>query len=152
MPSSSFVISHILEFIEFPMLVEVQLSKSSGDACTEPQADERAAMDRRSFLASGVVASAAALATQPAAAAEGITWDREADVVVLGAGGLTAAVAAREKGASVIIVEQNFDIGGRAMMSSGGLYIGGGNRMQGLVAPGTADRPLQRSRIGSHLC
>jgi urocanate reductase len=114
------------------MLVEVQLSKSSGDARTEPQADERAAMDRRSFLASGAVASAAALATQPAAAAEGITWDREADVVVLGAGagGLTAAVAAREKGASVIIVEQNFDIGGRAMMSSGGLYIGGGNRMQ----------------------
>jgi succinate dehydrogenase/fumarate reductase flavoprotein subunit len=37
---------------------------------------------------------------------------------------------AREKGASVIIVEKNFDIGGRAMMSYGGLYIGGGNRLQ----------------------
>ena len=66
--------------------------------------------------------------TQPSA----IAWDREADVVVIGggAGGLVAAIAAREKGASVIIVEKNFDIGGRAMMSFGGLYIGGGNRLQ----------------------
>jgi hypothetical protein len=30
----------------------------------------------------------------------------------------------------VLIVEKNFDIGGRAMMSYGGLYIGGGNRLQ----------------------
>jgi succinate dehydrogenase/fumarate reductase flavoprotein subunit len=30
----------------------------------------------------------------------------------------------------VLIVEKNFDIGGRAMMSFGGLYIGGGNRLQ----------------------
>jgi hypothetical protein len=28
------------------------------------------------------------------------------------------------------MVEMNFDIGGRAMMSFGGLYIGGGNRLQ----------------------
>jgi succinate dehydrogenase/fumarate reductase flavoprotein subunit len=56
-----------------------------------------------------------------------------------GAGGLTAAIAAREKGASVLIVEKNFDIGGRAMMSSGGLYIGGGNRLQ--KAKGVGDMP-----------
>jgi succinate dehydrogenase/fumarate reductase flavoprotein subunit len=63
------------------------------------------------------------------------------DVVVIGAGagGLVAAIAAREKGASVLIVEKNFDIGGRAMMSYGGLYIGGGNRLQ--KAKGVADSP-----------
>src|SRR5258707_497197 len=90
-----------------------------------------AAMDRRSFLASG--AAVVAIAEAPSAqAAEAIAWDREVDVVVIGAGagGLVAAIGAREKGASVLIVEKNFDIGGRAMMSFGGLYIGGGNRMQ----------------------
>src|SRR5882724_13080418 len=90
-----------------------------------------AAIDRRSFLASG--AAVVAIAEAPAAqAAEAIAWDREVDVVVIGAGagGLVAAIAAREKGASVLIVEKNFDIGGRAMMSYGGLYIGGGNRLQ----------------------
>src|SRR5260370_41024978 len=83
-----------------------------------------AAIDRRSFLASG--AAVVAIAEAPAAqAAEAIAWDREVDVVVIGAGagGLVAAIAAREKGASVLIVEKNFDIGGRAMMSFGGLYI-----------------------------
>ena len=74
--------------------------------------------------------------------------------------GWSSAIAAREKGASVLIVEKNFDIGGRAMMSFGGLYIGGGNRLQkaigmagharqgvrGLVAPREADGPLQRPR------
>src|SRR5262245_10711079 len=73
------------------------------------------------------------MAVAPApASAQGINWDREADVVVLGAGagGLVASIAAREKGASVIAVEMNFDIGGRCMMSFGGLYIGGGNRLQ----------------------
>jgi FAD binding domain len=92
-----------------------------------------AAIDRRSFLASGAAVGAVAIAEAPAAqAAEAIAWDREVDVVVIGAGagGLVAAIAAREKGASVLIVEKNFDIGGRAMMSFGGLYIGGGNRMQ----------------------
>jgi hypothetical protein len=101
-----------------------------------------AAIDRRSFLASG--AAVVAIAEAPAAqAAEAIAWDREVDVVVIGAGagGLVAAIAAREKGASVLIVEKNFDIGGRAMMSFGGLYIGGGNRLQkGKGVEDSADR------------
>src|SRR5205085_211648 len=88
-----------------------------------------------------------AMATQQAQAADAIVRDREADVVVIGggAGGLVAGIAAREKGASVIIVEKNFDIGGRAMMSYGGLYIGGGNRLQRAIAqgrtPGRDDTP-----------
>ena len=74
-------------------------------------------------------------------AADALSWDREVDVVVIGggAGGLVAAIAARERGASVLIVEKNFDIGGRAMMSFGGLYLGGGNRMQ--QALGLDDSP-----------
>jgi succinate dehydrogenase/fumarate reductase flavoprotein subunit len=99
-------------------------------------------IDRRGFLTTGAAASAAALTAAPnARAADAINWDREVDVLVIGAGagGLVAAIAAREKGASVLIVEKNFDIGGRAMMSFGGLYIGGGNRIQKAI--GMQDSP-----------
>ena len=119
-------------------------SEPSPDKTVHVSAD--APLDRRKFLASGAAALGAALA-QPAQAAGAISWDREADVVVIGAGagGLVAAIAAREKGASVIIVEKNFDIGGRAMMSFGGLYIGGGNRLQKALGngdpPGKDDTP-----------
>src|SRR5205807_8604399 len=109
---------------------------------TEGEDRSNAAIARRGFLTSGVAAGAAAMvAAQPAAAAESLAWDHEVDVVVIGAGagGLVAALAAREKGASVLIVEKNFDIGGRAMMSFGGLYIGGGNAMQ--MAKGVEDTP-----------
>jgi urocanate reductase len=120
------------------------MSKSPTETGPAKDVDERpsAAIDRRSFLASGAAVGAAAIAEVPAAqAAEAITWDREVDVIVIGAGagGLVAAIAAREKGASVLIVEKNFDIGGRAMMSFGGLYIGGGNRMQKEI--GVQDTP-----------
>ena len=100
-------------------------------------------LNRRRFLTSGAAAGAVVASAAPAQAqtAGEIRWDREADVVVIGAGagGLPAAIAAREKGASVIIVEMNFDIGGRCMMSFGGLYIGGGNRMQKAI--GMNDTP-----------
>src|SRR6202521_1502642 len=120
------------------------MSKSPRDAGPEQDNEARAPIDRRSFLTSGAavgVAATAAMRLQPAQAADGINWDREVDVVVIGAGagGLPAAIAAREKGASVLIVEQNFDVGGRAMMSYGGLYIGGGNRMQKAI--GVEDSP-----------
>jgi predicted oxidoreductase len=123
---------------------EAELTKSPREAAPEKNADERAnaALDRRSFLTTGAAVGAVAAMPVPAAqAADAIDWDREVDVVVIGAGagGLVAAIAAREKGASVLIVEKNFDIGGRAMMSSGGLYIGGGNRLQ--KAKGVKDTP-----------
>jgi FAD binding domain len=120
-----------------------QVWKSPEESTPEQDTGDHAAaaMNRRRFLTSGAaVTAAAALPVRPAEAEE-IRWDREADVVVIGAGagGLTAAIAAREKGASVIGVEANFDIGGRAMMSFGGLYIGGGNRLQ--KAKGIEDSP-----------
>jgi succinate dehydrogenase/fumarate reductase flavoprotein subunit/uncharacterized protein with FMN-binding domain len=54
-------------------------------------------------------------------------WDYEADVVVVGAGGsgLPAGLKALEDGASVIMVEANYDCGGHAAVSEGQLHSGG---------------------------
>ena len=59
-------------------------------------------------------------------------WDREADIVVIGAGatGLPAAIVAREAGASVILVEAEQDIGGHAITSGGNVPLGGGTSVQ----------------------
>src|SRR5215813_1181184 len=59
-------------------------------------------------------------------------WDLAADVVVIGAGatGLPAAIAARDTGASVIVVEANYDIGGHAILSGGNVPLGGGTSAQ----------------------
>ncbi len=57
-----------------------------------------------------------------------MTWDREADVVVLGSGGaaLTAAIAAHDHGAKeVVILERSGMVGGTTAMSGGMLWIPG---------------------------
>jgi len=96
-------------------------------------------VSRRSFLktsvakgAAGVAAAAVGLHPKEAEAANSITWHRSADVVVVGAGvsGLACACAARDTGASVIVVEENFDIGGRGIMSGGSIQLGGGHSLQ----------------------
>ena len=58
--------------------------------------------------------------------ADAIQWNYEADIVVIGAGctGLPAAIRARDLGASVIVVDQNFDLGGK-MLHSGGTGFSG---------------------------
>lgn len=65
-------------------------------------------------------------ANQPAS--EDIVWDYEADVVVVGAGasGLAAALKALDDGASVLLVEANFDVGGHVAVSEGQFHSGGG--------------------------
>jgi len=75
--------------------------------------------NRRSFLTKGAAAGTGAVALAGAATeagAQGINWDQTADVVIIGAGvsGLPAAITARELGASVIIVEENYDIAAAA--------------------------------------
>jgi succinate dehydrogenase/fumarate reductase flavoprotein subunit len=59
-------------------------------------------------------------------------WDLEADVIVIGSGaaGLPAAIKAVEGGASVIVVERNYDIGGHAILSGGHMALGGGTSAQ----------------------
>jgi succinate dehydrogenase/fumarate reductase flavoprotein subunit len=60
------------------------------------------------------------------------SWDLEADVVIIGAGatGLPAAIAAIDAGASVLVVEANYDIGGHAILSGGNVPLGGGTSAQ----------------------
>jgi len=99
-------------------------------------------LSRRQFLNRSAVAGTAAvvarLVSRPAAAAEEapsnapIKWDREADVIVIGAGamGLPSAIRAREAGAEVILVEAAPDIGGHAITSSGNVPLGGGTSAQ----------------------
>ncbi len=59
-------------------------------------------------------------------------WDLEADVIVIGSGaaGLPAAIRAVEGGASVIVVEANYDVGGHAILSGGHMALGGGTSAQ----------------------
>jgi succinate dehydrogenase/fumarate reductase flavoprotein subunit len=60
------------------------------------------------------------------------SWDLEADVVIIGSGaaGLPAAIKAADGGASVIVVETNYDIGGHAIISGGNTPLGGGTSAQ----------------------
>jgi len=59
-------------------------------------------------------------------------WDLKADVLVIGSGaaGLPAAIKAVEGGASVIVVEANYDVGGHAILSGGHMALGGGTSAQ----------------------
>ncbi|MGH8056806.1 MAG: FAD-dependent oxidoreductase, partial [Candidatus Entotheonellia bacterium] len=74
----------------------------------------------------GPGALGAGIGTMPA------SWDLEADVVVIGAGatGLPAAIKASGEGASVIVVEANYDVGGHAIVSGGNTPLGGGTSAQ----------------------
>src|SRR5918995_1957526 len=60
------------------------------------------------------------------------SWDLEADVVIIGAGatGLPAAIKAADEGASVIVVDANYDVGGHAILSGGNVPLGGGTSAQ----------------------
>jgi succinate dehydrogenase/fumarate reductase flavoprotein subunit len=70
-----------------------------------------------------------------------VEWNREADIVVIGAGaaGIPAAIVAREAGSSVILVEAEADVGGHAITSGGNVPLGGGTTAQQKY--GIADTP-----------
>jgi succinate dehydrogenase/fumarate reductase flavoprotein subunit len=120
---------------------------------------EKTGISRREFLklaGTGVAVVASAALVQPVAA-EGLSnepaqpkpapanlpakWDLEADVVVLGAGavGLVAAARAAKAGASVVVLDANYDIGGHAIISGGNVPLGGGTSFQKKY--GIADDP-----------
>src|SRR5579871_88075 len=81
-------------------------------------------LPRRNFIQKaaaglGVAALGGIAANEPAAAAKlDRHWDLSADVVVVGAG------------AAVIVVEQNYDIGGHGIESGGNIALGGGTSLQ----------------------
>src|SRR5438046_8072701 len=66
------------------------------------------------------------------AATNAQSWDLETDVVIVGSGaaGLPAAIKTADAGASVIVVETNYDIGGHAIISGGNVPLGGGTSAQ----------------------
>ena len=87
---------------------------------------------RRRFIKEGAAIGVGATAFAGVTAEAQIRWDRTADVVVVGAGasGLPAAITARDRGASVIVIDANHDIGGHAMLSGGRVPLGGGTSLQ----------------------
>jgi succinate dehydrogenase/fumarate reductase flavoprotein subunit len=118
-------------------LQKAKRKSQSGDACMKRDPENKTELSRRSFVkttAAGV--GAAALAglggKQAAMAVRPPRWDQQADVVVVGAGasGLPAAIEATEHGASVILIDANFDVGGHAILSGGNVALGGGTSRQ----------------------
>ena len=95
-------------------------------------------ISRRDFIrnatAAGIsIGAVGEFSNSQSSAAQGrVKWDRVADVVVVGAGaaGLPAAIAARDQGASVIVIDSNYDIGGHGILSGGNIPIGGGTSLQ----------------------
>ena len=106
---------------------------------TRPQGEDTEALSRREFFKSGAAAGVSATvlagggtALAQTSAVNSIKWDYEADVVVLGAGatGLIAAIRAKDLGASVLVIDQNFDAGGKMTHSGGWVSLGGGDAIQ----------------------
>ena len=98
---------------------------------------KNASLPRRGFIQKaaaglGVAALGSIGAEETPAAKLDRHWDLSADVVIVGSGaaGLPASIAAAEAGASVIIVEQNYDIGGHGIQSGGNIALGGGTSLQ----------------------
>jgi urocanate reductase len=106
-----------------------------GESATDRGGAAACGVSRRAFLstsAAGVVLASASAREADAQSASQRNWDRSADVVVIGAGvaGLPAAITARDLGASVIVVDENYDIGGRGILSGGRVHLGGGHALQ----------------------
>src|SRR5258705_152875 len=113
--------------------------KERDDHRADSKVQREKAISRRDFVAKGASAgistsvlsmSGNALAQQ--SPADAIRWDYEADIVIIGAGclGLPAAIRARDLGASVILVDQNFDVGGKMLHSGAQVSLGGGDPLQ----------------------
>jgi hypothetical protein len=93
---------------------------------------------RRDFVKAGAAAGlGAAIMSAPGnaqaqRAPADIRWDYEADVIVCGSGGtgIVAAKRAHDLGADVLVLEQNFDIGGKLSHNGGSSSFGGGDPVQ----------------------
>ncbi len=117
------------------------MAKKREDKRNDPKTKIENHLTRRDFLWTGAVAglgaavpleSAEAKPRVSRATARDAEWDYEADVIIAGAGcaGLTAAIRARDLGASVLVVDQNYDVGGRMLHSGSFMSLGGGDPIQ----------------------
>jgi hypothetical protein len=117
----------------------------------DPKHEPERGPNRREFVKTGVAAglgSGALLGSGQGHAqaaetgAQPMAWDYEVDIVIAGGGcaGLTAAIRARDLGASVLVVDQNFDLGGRMLHSAGRMSLGGGDPVQQRDMNGERDR------------
>src|SRR5688572_26121836 len=106
--------------------------------------DDSQALSRREFVTAGAAAGVgtAALLGAGAAEAQNSRWDYDVDVVVAGGGcaGLTTAIRARDLGCSVLVVDQNFDLGGRMLHSGSFVSLGGGDPLQKRDMKGESDK------------
>src|SRR5262245_35408147 len=121
----------------------------------EPKPHGEKSVSRRDFVKTGAVAGVGAAAgvgttvmstsrtsLSQVSPADAIQWHYEADIVVIGAGctGLPAAIRARDLGASVIVVDQNFDPGGKMLHSGAQVSLGGGDPLQLRDIAGEGDK------------
>ena len=124
--------------------------KHMGDG-DDTQRENEHDVSRRDFVRTGAAAGlgAGALLTAdpahaqaPASGAGDMVWDYEVDVVIAGGGcaGLTAAIRARDLGASVLVVDQNYDLGGRMLHSGAFVSLGGGDPVQRRDMKGESDK------------
>lgn len=95
-------------------------------ACMTNNEVSRRGFVRGAAIVSGAVATTSILSTQASAqpaAPDDITWDKEADVVVIGYGGAGAAsaISAFDAGAEVLILEKMARGGGNTAVSGGGV-------------------------------
>ena len=123
--------------------------KKRDDNRTDSKIQREKPISRRDFVGKGAAAAAgasvlavSAAACTPQAQAQAIQWDYEADIVIVGAGctGLPAAIRARDLGASVILVDQNFDVGGKMLHSGSQVSLGGGDPLQLRDIKGEGDK------------
>src|ERR1700751_2222853 len=99
---------------------------------------DQTASSRRDFVKAGAAAGlGAAILSAPGkaqaqTAAADIPWAYEADGIGCGSGGtgIVAAKRAHDLGADVLVLEQNFDIGGKLSHNGGQSSFGGGDPIQ----------------------
>ena len=106
-----------------------------------PKADDDVvSTSRREFFAKGAAAAVGVAGIGLATTANAAPhdgggeehWDYDVDIVICGSGGtgLPAAVRARDLGATVLVIDQNYDVGGKMAHSGGWVSLGGGDWVQ----------------------
>jgi len=86
---------------------------------------DKKGLTRRQLLAGAAAASLGTITLSASKAKAAGTWDREADILVVGSGvgASTAAVVAHENGDAVIVIEKAPILGGTSAKSAGVLWI-----------------------------